>query len=114
MSSAPHPLYPCPPLLKERGTGGEVHPSRVAMTQPRALRTMLAVNRTDKCCAQSLYYTTFYAVNALLVINEIQTKSHSATKSQFSMHFVKTGKYDKKYGQLFSELFDWRQKVILY
>lgn len=26
------------------------------------------------------------------------------------MHFVKTGKFDKKYGQLLSELYDWRQK----
>lgn len=38
------------------------------------------------------------------------TKSHSATKTQFSLHFVKTGKFDKKYGKLLSELFDWRQK----
>jgi len=52
----------------------------------------------------------FYAVNALLVLNEMPTKSHSATKSQFSIHFVKTGKFDKKYGRLLSELFDWRQK----
>jgi len=52
----------------------------------------------------------FYAVNALLVLNKIQTKSHSATKSQFSLHFVKTGRFDKKHGRLLSELFDWRQK----
>ena len=26
------------------------------------------------------------------------------------MHFIKTGVFDKKYGQLLSELFDWRQK----
>ena len=57
-----------------------------------------------------LYYAVFYAVNALLVLNEIQTKSHSATKSQFSLHFVKTGRFDKKHGRLLSELFDWRQK----
>ena len=57
-----------------------------------------------------LYYSLFYAVNALLVFNEIQTKSHSSTKSQFSLHFIKTGKLDKKYGRLLSELFDWRQK----
>jgi uncharacterized protein (UPF0332 family) len=44
------------------------------------------------------------------VENEIQTKSHAATKSQFSLLFVKTGKFDKKFGRLFSELFDWRQK----
>jgi uncharacterized protein (UPF0332 family) len=57
-----------------------------------------------------LYYSLFYAVNALLVFNEIQTKSHSSTKSQFSLHFIKNGKLDKKYGRLLSELFDWRQK----
>jgi uncharacterized protein (UPF0332 family) len=57
-----------------------------------------------------LYYAAFYAINALLFVNEIQTKSHSAAKSQFSVHFVKTGKFDKRYGQLFSKLFDWRQK----
>jgi len=57
-----------------------------------------------------LYYALFYAVNALLVLNEIQTKSHASTKSQFSLHFVKTGKFDKKYGRLLSELYDWRQK----
>ncbi len=41
---------------------------------------------------------------------DVQTKSHSSTKSQFSLHFVKNGKFDKKYGLLLSELFDWRQK----
>jgi len=57
-----------------------------------------------------LYYAIFYAVNALLVLNDIPTKSHSATKSKFSLHFIKTGKIDKKYGKLLAELYDWRQK----
>jgi uncharacterized protein (UPF0332 family) len=57
-----------------------------------------------------LYYALFYAVNALLVVKDISTKSHSATKSKFSLHFIKTGKFDKKYGKLLSELYDWRQK----
>jgi len=57
-----------------------------------------------------LYYALFYAVNALLVLNQVQTKSHSATKTQFSLLFIKTGKLDKKYGKLLSKLFDWRQK----
>jgi uncharacterized protein (UPF0332 family) len=71
---------------------------------------VLAANGFWNSAVDRLYYSVFYAVNALLVFNEIQTKSHSATKSQFSMHFVKTGRFDKKYGQLLSELFDWRQK----
>jgi len=57
-----------------------------------------------------LYYAAFYAVNALLVWNNILTKSHSTTKSQFSLHFVKTGRFDKKHGRLLAELFDSRQK----
>ena len=57
-----------------------------------------------------LYYAIFYAVNALLVLNDIPTKSHSATKSKFSQHFIKTGKIDKKYGKLLAQLYDWRQK----
>jgi uncharacterized protein (UPF0332 family) len=71
---------------------------------------VLAENGFWNSAVNRLYYSVFYAVNALLVMNEIQTKSHSATKSQFSLHFVKTGKFDKKYGRLLSELFDWRQK----
>jgi len=71
---------------------------------------VLAENEFWNSAVNRLYYSIFYAVNALLVMNEIQTKSHSATKSQFSMYFIKTGKFDKKYGKLLSELFDWRQK----
>jgi len=71
---------------------------------------VLAENKFWNSAVNRLYYSVFYAVNALLVMNEIQTKSHSATKSQFSLNFVKTGKFDKKYGKLLSELFDWRQK----
>lgn len=50
-----------------------------------------------------LYYAIFYAVNALLVQNNYQTKSHSATKSLFSEHFIKTGIIDRKFGKLLSE-----------
>jgi uncharacterized protein (UPF0332 family) len=57
-----------------------------------------------------LYYSAFYAVNALLVLDNHRVKTHSGTKSQFSAHYVKTGMFDKKYGQMFSELSDWRQK----
>lgn len=57
-----------------------------------------------------LYYALFYSVNALLYISDISVKKHSSVKSQFTLHYIKTGKLDKKYGQLLSELFDWRQK----
>ena len=40
----------------------------------------------------------------------IKTKTHSSVKSQFSLHYIKTERLDKKYGQLFNILFDLRQK----
>jgi uncharacterized protein (UPF0332 family) len=80
-----------------------------------ALKTLdaakvLAENGFWNSAVNRLYYATYYAVNALLVLNGIQSKTHSNTKSQFSLHFIKTGKFDNKYGRLLSRLYDWRQK----
>jgi uncharacterized protein (UPF0332 family) len=71
---------------------------------------VLADNGFWNSAVNRLYYSVFYAVNALLVLNDVYTKTHSSAKNQFSLHFIKSGKIDKKYGQLLSELFDWRQR----
>lgn len=71
---------------------------------------MLFENEFWNSSVNRLYYSLFYAVNALLVANEIQTKTHSTVKGQFSLHFVKTGMFEKKYGKLMNTLFDWRQR----
>jgi uncharacterized protein (UPF0332 family) len=71
---------------------------------------ILAENGYSNSAVNRLYYALFYAINALLVLNKIDTKTHSAAKNQFSFHFIKTRELDKKYGKLFSQLFDWRQK----
>lgn len=71
---------------------------------------VLAENEFWNSAVNRLYCSVFYAVNALLVWNEVQTKTHTGAKVRFSLHFVKTGRLDKKYGQLFSRLSDWRQQ----
>ena len=71
---------------------------------------VLAKNGFWNSAVNRLYYSAYFAVNALLVQNEIYTQSHAGTKNQFSLLFIKTKKIDIKYGKLFSELFDWRQK----
>ncbi|MFT7033273.1 MAG: hypothetical protein ACJA2S_001779 [Cyclobacteriaceae bacterium] len=71
---------------------------------------VLAENGFWNSVVNRLYYAAFYAVNSLLVKNEIYTKSHSGVKGQFSLLFIKSGKLDKKYGRLFAELYDWRQR----
>ena len=71
---------------------------------------VLAENGFWNSAVNRLYYAVFNAVNALLVQNEIQANSHSGTRTQFSLHYIKTGKLDKKFGKLLTELYDWRQK----
>jgi uncharacterized protein (UPF0332 family) len=71
---------------------------------------VLADNGFWNSAVNRLYYSVLYAVNALLVQNEIITNSHSGTRSQFSLHFIKTERLDKKFGKLLTELYDWRQK----
>ena len=70
---------------------------------------VLAENGFWNSAVNRLYYAVFYAVNALLVQNEIHATSHSGTRSQFTLHYIKTGKLDKKFGKLLTELYDWRQ-----
>jgi uncharacterized protein (UPF0332 family) len=57
-----------------------------------------------------LYYASFYAESALLPKNNIDTQTHDGARTQFGLHFIKTGKMNKESGILFSKLFDFRQK----
>lgn len=57
-----------------------------------------------------LYYSCFYLVSALLYKHDIKAETHNGTKTQFNLHFVKSGKIDLKYGKLYSNLFNWRQE----
>jgi len=57
-----------------------------------------------------LYYSSFYAVSALLVQDGINAKSHSGVKSMFFLNYIKTKIINIEYGKLYSDLFDWRQK----
>jgi uncharacterized protein len=71
---------------------------------------ILADNGRWNAVINRLYYSCFYAVIALLLKNEIETQSHDGARTQFGLHFIKSGKIDRSYGKLFSKLFDYRQK----
>lgn len=57
-----------------------------------------------------LYYAAYYAVIALLLNDDLNPTTHNGAKSNFSEYFVKTGKINKEFGKIFSQLFTWRQK----
>lgn len=55
------------------------------------------------------YYAYFDAVRALLATQNLATRSHSAVQNLFSLHFVKTGLFDREDAKALSKLFDMRQ-----
>ncbi len=71
---------------------------------------LLASHQRWNSCVNRLYYSCFYMVIALLASNEIESHTHNGAKTQFNLHFVKTGKVSKDFGKLYSNLFDWRQE----
>lgn len=71
---------------------------------------LLIENNKLNSAVNRLYYACYYAVSALLLKGGILAKSHAGVKTQFLLHFVKSGKIDKAYGRLYANLFDWRQR----
>jgi uncharacterized protein (UPF0332 family) len=71
---------------------------------------ILALNGKWNSSVNRLYYSVYYAVTALLLFSEINSNTHSGTKSLFSQEFVKKGIISKDFGKLYSQLFTWRQK----
>ena len=71
---------------------------------------LLAENNKWNAVINRQYYACFYAVNALLLQNKIETQTHDGARSQFVLNFIKTGLMDRKQGKLFTKLFDFRQK----
>ena len=71
---------------------------------------LLAENERWNSSINRLYYACFYAVSALLYYHSIEAKTHKGVRIKFMSEFIKTGLFDKEYGKLFSDLFDWRQE----
>lgn len=54
------------------------------------------------------YYSCFYAIHSQLARLGVLAKSHKQAGIQFRRYFVRTGKMDKKYSKIWTELPKWR------
>jgi len=62
--------------------------------------------------ANRYYYACYHAVQGLFIANGLPaTKKHSGTVTQFSLHFVKTGKVEATYGSFLARMMQLRQKA---
>lgn len=57
-----------------------------------------------------LYYSCFYAVTALLISRGFEAKTHNGVKTIFFKEFIATGYISKEFGNLYSDLIDWRSE----
>lgn len=71
---------------------------------------LLAGSKKWNSAMNRLYYASFYAVSALVLLENQTAYSHNGVKIFFSEKFIKTGRLELSDGKLFSQLFTWRQK----
>ena len=69
---------------------------------------ILADNERWNSVINRLYYSCFYAVITLLLKNNVETQTHDGSRTQFGLNYIKTGIINKKFGKLYSKLFDLR------
>ena len=55
------------------------------------------------------YYAAFHAAQAILLTAGLSSKTHRGVLDLFGLHFVKTGKFDNRYGKMLSNLKDDRE-----
>ena len=61
-------------------------------------------------CTNRLYYACFYVVWALLLANGLTTKKHSGVRSLFNKNFIKNGRLNTDFGDLYSDLYESRME----
>ncbi len=80
--------------------------SREIEKAERTFDDVLFCSRENKweAAANRLYYALFHAINALLVSDGHQVKSHRGILAVFGEHYVRTELFSKKDGALLSDL----------
>lgn len=57
-----------------------------------------------------VYYSMFYAVQALLVLHKVSFSKHGQVKGYFNRELIKTGIFPLDMGKLYNKVFEYRQK----
>jgi uncharacterized protein (UPF0332 family) len=60
--------------------------------------------------ANRLYYAVFHAVSALMIHDSIAVNTHKGSHALFALHYIKTGRLSKAYGDLYRKLERMREE----
>ena len=70
---------------------------------------LLAQNDFEDAVSRA-YYAAFHAAQAFLLSEGLEVRSHRGLVALIGLHFVKTGRLDKKFGRYLSNLMEDRQQ----
>ncbi len=57
-----------------------------------------------------IYYSMFYSVQALLLLQNASFSKHSQVKGYFNREFIKTKIFPIQFGKIYNKAFEYRQK----
>lgn len=60
-------------------------------------------------CVSRAYYCVFHTTQAILLTEGLSADTHRGLLNLFGLHFIKTGKLNKKFGKILSNLKDNRE-----
>lgn len=88
----------------------------IRLQKDKALRFLAQAEEMSDLChwdlaANRYYYACFHTVQALFLRDGINAHTHAGMVSQFSLHYVKTGKVPLQYGSLLARMMQLRQKA---
>jgi len=57
-----------------------------------------------------IYYSMFYAVQALLLLHDVSFSKHAQVKGFFNREFIQKNIFPKEFGKLYNKAFEFRQQ----
>lgn len=61
---------------------------------------ILMENELWNSTVNRMYYACFHIISALLIMNEIEVKTHMGVRQAFDLHFVKSGLLEPECGRI--------------
>lgn len=69
-----------------------------------AIAKKIFANRAYDDAVSRVFYAAFHAASAVLLSEELVAETHGGLVNLFGLHFVNSGKFDKKLGKYLANL----------
>lgn len=75
----------------------------------RAAETLFKAHEYEDAVSRA-YYSAYHAAQAILLTEDLTANTHRGLVNLFGLHFVKTGKFNKRFGKFLANLKDDRER----